>query len=126
MAGTSKLDRTDRVFEVSMTTLVKFDSDPSLQKGMNQLNQLIHNKFYIHFLFLDVLESAQAKGVDTVEQPIQAQQSQSLLNESEPTASHPKEQHAEPELIRASASSSYSSSWFLLSFALMAASCLYN
>jgi hypothetical protein len=51
------------------------------------------------------LESAQAKGVDTVEQPIQAQQSQSVLNESEPSSkatapqppSHKTEPQPEPE-----------------------------
>ncbi|XP_057380487.1 uncharacterized protein LOC130702890 [Daphnia carinata] len=80
--GAAKLDRTDRVFEVSMTTLVKFDAETALQK--------------------DVLESSQAKGVDTVEQPIQAQQSQSLLNESEPSSkasSAPQQPsgHVEPQ-----------------------------
>jgi len=29
------LDRKDRVFEVSMTTLVKFDSGPALNKGIS-------------------------------------------------------------------------------------------
>jgi len=58
------LDRKDRVFEVSMTTLVKFDSDPALNKGL--------------------LGSSEATEAKSVEQPIQSQQSQSVLNESEP------------------------------------------
>lgn len=62
-ANKTQLDRTDRVFEVSMTTLVKFDNEPVLKK--------------------DVLGSSSAIS-DTVDQPIQAQQSQSVLHESEP------------------------------------------
>lgn len=46
---------------------------------------------------LDVLDSAQAKGVDTIEQPIQAQQSQSVLSESEPKGSTPKQSTQQPE-----------------------------
>ncbi len=78
-----------------------------------------------------MLESAQqAKGVDTVEQPIQSQQSKSLLNESEPTAASPKQtqhHHVEPASIQATSSaSSNNKSWLVISFvaALLAGCCL--
>lgn len=121
--GNTKLDRTDRVFEVSMTTLVKFDSETGLQK--------------------DVLESTQAKGVDTVEQPIQAQQSQSVLNESEPsskasTPQQPSHQTSEPEpepepaagtkkaLASLAVKSDSAAFSLVLSFVALLASLLYN
>jgi len=61
-SSSSSLDRKDRIFEVSMTTLVKFDAAPALNKG---------------------LLGSEATEAKSLEQPIQSQQSQSLLNESE-------------------------------------------
>ena len=86
---------------------------------------------------LDVLESAQAKGVDTVEQPIQAQQSQSVLNESEPSLkatapqqpSHKTEPQPEPEPASAGPTNASLAvkmdSWVLSVVALLAV-LLYN
>lgn len=67
LGNNSALDRKDRIFEVSMTTLVKFDAGPALNKGL--------------------LGSSEATEAKSVEQPIQSQQSQSVLNESEPQPS---------------------------------------
>lgn len=91
----ASLNRNDRVFEVSMTTLVKFDAEPTLKKD------LLGSEAEVG--------PSRAKGIDTVEQPIQSQQSQSLLNEKEP------HQQGIPK-----SSSSNISPFFLLSLLLTA------
>lgn len=99
--------------------------------------------FIFYELISDVLESTQAKGVDTVEQPIQAQQSQSVLNESEPsskasTPQQPSHQTSEPEpepepaagtkkaLASLAVKSDSAAFSLVLSFVALLASLLYN